>query len=692
VKTILIVDDIENNLYLLKKIFEGEGYNVIEAKNGKEGLKKLYSTKVNMIISDILMPVMDGYLFCQACKKEKLFKKIPFVFYTATYTDVQDEDFALKLGAAKFIRKPCDYSKLLIIVEDIFDNIKSQKKYIRKVRIGEEEVLKLYSERLINKLEQKNAQLEKEISDKKHYELVLKNENQILNALAKNTPLNKIFDKIIKNFEALNDGYFGSISLLSNNENYLDLVSAPNLPLGYNKAVEHISISKNSGSCGTASYLKKPVIVSDIHSDKLWEDYRELALKYNLKSCWSTPILSTTNTILGTFAIYSNAIRHPSVQEIKELSFAVNLAKIAIEKEENINEIKKREVLYRALIEQASDAIILYGFDGTIYDFNHTAYNSLGYTRDEFKQLTLNDLIKGEIVENSDNFKKIEQGMVVTFNRRFLHKNKNLLDVEITSKLQNDGKILGMARDITERKKAERVLKEKNKELIKTNNELDRFVYSASHDLRAPLTSLRGLIQMSELSLNPNQSEVKDHFYLMSKTINKMDMFINDILNYSKNSRLVLNIEKIDFEDLIESCLENLKYRNFKNNPKITVKVNQKIEFFSDKARLEIILYNLISNALKYYDSSKNEHVVVIAVKSDKKKVIVNIEDNGIGIDKEHINKIFDMFYRATKFSSGSGMGMYIVKETIDKLHGFINVESVIEKGTKFTFSIPNSN
>jgi signal transduction histidine kinase len=70
----------------------------------------------------------------------------------------------------------------------------------------------------------------------------------------------------------------------------------------------------------------------------------------------------------------------------------------------------------------------------------------------------------------------------------------------------------------------------------------------------------------------------------------------------------------------------------------------------------------------------------------------VNIEDNGIGIDKEHINKIFDMFYRATKFSSGSGMGMYIVKETIDKLHGFINVESVIEKGTKFNFSIPNSN
>ena len=106
-KTILIVDDTYENLYLLRVILEEVGFEVIEANDGSEGLKKLYeNSAVDLIISDILMPIMDGYLFCQACKKEKLFQNIPFVFYTSTYTEKLDEDFALTLGATKFLRKP----------------------------------------------------------------------------------------------------------------------------------------------------------------------------------------------------------------------------------------------------------------------------------------------------------------------------------------------------------------------------------------------------------------------------------------------------------------------------------------------------------------------------------------------------------------------------------------------------------
>ena len=169
-----------------------------------------------------------------------------------------------------------------------------------------------------------------------------------------------------------------------------------------------------------------------------------------------------------------------------------------------------------------------------------------------------------------------------------------------------------------------------------------------------------------------------------------MDVFIKDILDYSKNSKTEVKHEKIDFKELIDASWKNLKYMNVKSNHVINVNIEQSTPFFSDKKRLEIIFNNLMSNALKYYDSSKPEHILSITVKTNKEEVEVLVQDNGIGIGKEHISKVFDMFYRATKFSSGSGMGMYIVSETIEKLRGTIKVESELKKWTKFTFTIPN--
>ena len=120
-KTILIVDDIFENLYLLRVLLEKEGYTVIEANDGKEALDKLEDNTVDLIVSDILMPVMDGYMFCQACKKDKRFEAIPFVFYTSTYTEKTDEDFGLKLGAAHFLRKPTDPDKILDLIQTLLE-------------------------------------------------------------------------------------------------------------------------------------------------------------------------------------------------------------------------------------------------------------------------------------------------------------------------------------------------------------------------------------------------------------------------------------------------------------------------------------------------------------------------------------------------------------------------------------------
>ncbi|WP_372937216.1 sigma 54-interacting transcriptional regulator [Seonamhaeicola sp.] len=175
-KTVLIVDDIYENLYLLKVILEEAGYNTIEANDGKQALNKLHKNSIDLIISDILMPVMDGYMFCQACKKEEAFKDIPFVFYTSTYTEKLDEEFALKLGATHFLRKPTDSETITKLVQKLLNeatpNTKTQPD--EKPEFTEQEVLKLYSKRLISKLEQKNLDLENEILERKQAEVKLK--------------------------------------------------------------------------------------------------------------------------------------------------------------------------------------------------------------------------------------------------------------------------------------------------------------------------------------------------------------------------------------------------------------------------------------------------------------------------------------------------------------------------------------
>ncbi|WP_299250839.1 PAS domain S-box protein [uncultured Lacinutrix sp.] len=454
-KTILIVDDTFENLYLLRVILEEVGYIVVEAKDGKEGLDKLHEYDVDLIISDILMPVMDGYLFCQACKKDEQFKNIPFVFYTSTYTEALDEDFALKLGAVQFLRKPTDQNKILSVIRDVFAKSKPGEKVAKNIKFTEEEVLKLYSKRLISKLEQKNLDLESEVLEREKTQRLLIHKNEILDLIAVNTPLHEIFDRLILNYQSIYPSYYGSISLVDPDGIHLNLESSPSLPETYSLAVRRVPIGENVGSCGTAAFTGKPVIVSDIGTDALWINYKDIALESDLKSCWSIPILSKNKTVIGTFAIYSKSISAPSLKDIRELNFTLNLVNIAIEKSRIVEEIKKKDESYKALIDQATDSIITYSLDGTIHSFNKAVYTNLGYTEEEFLKLNINDLNQGNFIKSKENYESLLNGESILFFRKFKRKDGSFIETEVSARMQKDGEILSIARDLTERKNAE---------------------------------------------------------------------------------------------------------------------------------------------------------------------------------------------------------------------------------------------
>ncbi|OXA79068.1 Signal transduction histidine kinase [Flavobacterium aquidurense] len=228
-----------------------------------------------------------------------------------------------------------------------------------------------------------------------------------------------------------------------------------------------------------------------------------------------------------------------------------------------------------------------------------------------------------------------------------------------------------------------------NQELKTANYELDRFVYSTSHDLRAPLNSMLGLIEIAKE--DTTEELMLEYFKMLQGSAKKLDGFICDILDYSRNSRMEVNTELINFRELINGVTENLKFIGDNNRTvEFKIEISDDNSFYTDKNRLITILSNLISNAIRYQNSQIPNPFVCIKIETSQTETNIFIKDNGIGIDEESQSKIFGMFYRVSQESVGSGLGLYIVKEAVNKLMGNIKVQSELGTGTTFIIKIPN--
>ncbi|MES2732411.1 MAG: CHASE3 domain-containing protein [Bacteroidota bacterium] len=249
--------------------------------------------------------------------------------------------------------------------------------------------------------------------------------------------------------------------------------------------------------------------------------------------------------------------------------------------------------------------------------------------------------------------------------------------------------ITGAMYEVTELKQSEDRLRETLQELKERNYELDNYVYKVSHDLRAPLTSIMGLIELIEMETDPGK--ISHYVQLIKNRINKSDDFIRSLLNHSKILNSEIDYVPIDFQEMIDTCIEELKYLS--NASEIRFFINKKEEtvFCGDKLRVGIIFKNFISNAIKYI----NPHAVdapylKFNIKVSAQEAYIVLEDNGMGIEKQYLDRIFNMFFRATEKSDGSGLGLYITQQTVHKLNGNIDVRSTLGEGTTFTLILPN--
>ena len=241
-----------------------------------------------------------------------------------------------------------------------------------------------------------------------------------------------------------------------------------------------------------------------------------------------------------------------------------------------------------------------------------------------------------------------------------------------------------------ELRKSRENLKEALKTLEERNFELDQFVYKTSHDLRSPLSSVLGIINLMKIDTAPERS--LEYIDRIESSILRLDDFIQSMLNYSRNNRVEIKPELIDYIEIVNNSINDLKYYKNFDSIRIHWEVSgEQVDFHSDALRIKIIFNNIISNAIKYQDLQKDDRHIRIKIYVAQDKTLLHFQDNGIGIEKEYLKNIYKMFYRATEEAEGSGLGLYIVKQTVDKLRGKIHIDSEgAQQGLRVEVELPN--
>ena len=379
--------------------------------------------------------------------------------------------------------------------------------------------------------------------------------------------------------------------------------------------------------------------------------------------------------------------------------------------------LKENEDRLSGIFNQTSVGISETDLSGKFVLANDQFCQIVGRSKEDLYQLGITDITHpDDLAANYWLFERvIKEGIPFTIEKRFIRPDSSEIWVKNDISLVKDAEgkpiyILAVSQDITERKLVElekgrllaqtqalnleleisqHKLLDQNENLKKINAELDSFVYRTSHDLRAPLASVLGLINVCRLDADGSNQRV--YLDLMEKSISKLDNFISDIINFARNTRADISQQEVDLAALIHEALEGLKFMEGYERIDKRMEINQEAPFYSDLFRLKIICNNLISNAIKYQSPIKESPFILVKVHVNRQRALIEFKDNGRGIPHDKADKIFDMFYRASEYSKGSGLGLYIVKEVVLTLKGKISVQSQEEGGTNFMVEIPNS-
>ncbi|WP_299823045.1 PAS domain-containing sensor histidine kinase [uncultured Pontibacter sp.] len=355
-------------------------------------------------------------------------------------------------------------------------------------------------------------------------------------------------------------------------------------------------------------------------------------------------------------------------------------------------ELKESEEKSRLLIDSVKDyAILMLNPDGIIMSWNTGAERIKGYTPNEIIGKHFSIFYNREAIESG--FPQFELKRAIA-NGQFEDEGWRIrkdgtafwANVVISPIYNLEKRLLGFAkitRDLTERRRNEELMR-RNMELVRINNELDNFVYTASHDLKSPITNLEGLLTALEEDLGEDSAKHRELLKMMGGAVTVLKNVIADLADVTKLQHNVQQAEKVSIAAIIEEVKESLRDIIATSKTEIKADVSGFETLNYPRKNLRSILYNLISNAIKYSDPLRAPEVSIRTTITDTGEYLVTVSDNGLGIAEQHKNKVFSMFKRVHDHVEGSGVGLYLVKKILDNSGDRIELESELGKGSDF--------
>jgi PAS domain S-box-containing protein len=564
---------------------------------------------------------------------------------------------------------------------------------------------------------------------------LLRGHNAVLEAIARGEPLQRTLDSLLRVIEAHCPGLLCSILIIERDGLRVRHGAAPSLPQKYIQLIDGQPIGPRAGSCGTAAHRGEPVVVEDIATDPLWEDYRDAALEHGLRACWSTPIFDHERRVLGTFALYFRTPGRPDQRHWTLIELATSTAAIAIIKHHDEDASSRREAQLAAA--QRIAHLGSYEWDVATNSVHRSEelLRIFGTTAEEFKPTFEDYLERVHPDDRASTRRTIEEAFRTRtpfeFEERIIRPDGAIRVLRsqgnwILDNLQQPLRLVGICHDITERRQAEEQLRrqeeqalavleqrvasrtaelhEKNKELerevsqrkrvaalLRTRNEeLKGFAYTVSHDLKAPLRGIAGYAQELDRQHRAGLDE-RAHWCLQQilTATRSLDCLIEDLLHYSRLDAETPTPTEVDLAHLVETILED-------RQPGI-VEQHAEVSVFLAAPRVRTwerglaqTLTNLIDNALKYARNA-NPPRIRIASEQLPDSVRISVSDNGIGFDMKYHDRIFGLFSRLVRQEDfeGTGAGLAIVKKVVEKIGGTIRAESAPGSGATFYVAVP---
>jgi PAS domain S-box-containing protein len=673
---VLIVDDQFENSYILETILKGNGHMTVTAANGAEGLEAAGKEVFDLIIADILMPVMDGFNFCREVKKNKDLSAIPFIFYTATYTDPKDEEFALSLGADRFVLKPQDPDELMTIIEDVIGKAKNGSNKKEESPKPENVILKEYNQVLIHKLEDKMLQLERSEREIRENNIQLKREIEDHKRVhAESERTFKALRESEERFRSVTKTAYDAIITTESNGKIVEWNQGAEKIFGYS---EIEIVGENLGVVIPARYFE--------HINK-GEKYLN-QISYN-------KAIGKTVELIGK---HKNGTEFPIEMSLAEWETASGLFFTGIVRD--ITDRKKSEKDMKMLahsIESIAECVSITDADDIIIFINDAFAKTYGYYKEELigQHISIVRPGGGKVTKNFQDIlpRTIEGGWRgEVINQK---KDGTLFPIFLSTSVVKDERakpiaLIGVATDITELQKSREELilaKEKAELADKLKSE---FLAQMSHEIRTPINTIIGNIDfLKESVCGSIETEIVDSFNSIDLASKRVVRTIDLILGASE---LEAGSYRPDFVNVkLHSAILTGLYKEYQPLAKekglefIYECRNEDASVLIDEYSVIQIFSNLIDNAVKYTLKGKIE---LFLGKNENGNVIVEVKDTGIGMSSRFLENIFKPFTQEEQGYSrafdGNGLGLANVKKYCDMNYASIEVNSQKNAGSVF--------